>query len=284
MTVPAHGSATVPLSVTMPAAPGDHPESVQFTANNGASTSLPVARRTLIPSKGGAFDTTITSTVGRDIGQISTFNLDVPAGKKDVDVNFHTADASPDNKMTFYLVDPNGNVAATDATPTTTVRGVGAGTPTADAALVVANPVPGRWEIDVELDLTTSGKEFTQDVAGTVGYDRSSVFAYDLPQGATAKAGSSTPQYFRITNTTGIGRSFTLSSAQGDLTGGAVATPVYLAPGSTALFTADLVPTAAAGSTVSGSVVVSSNTSVTNGSQQIATLPYSYTVAAASAQ
>lgn len=284
VTVPAHGSATIPLSVTMPTAPGDHPESVQFTANNGASTSLPVARRTLIPSKGGAFDTTITSTVGREVGQISTFDIDVPAGKKDIDVNFHTADASPDNKMTFYLIDPNGNVAATDATPTSTARGVGAGRPTADAALVKANPVPGRWEIDVELDLTTSGKEFSQDVAGTVGYDRSSAYAYDLPQGDTITAGSSTPQFFRVTNTTGIGRSFRLSSALGDLTGGAVSTPIYLAPGSTALFTANLVPTASAGTKVSGAVVVSSNTSVTNGSQQITTLPYRYTVGAAGSQ
>ena len=284
VTVPAHGSATVPLSVTMPAAPGDHPESVQFTATNGASTSLPVARRTLIPSKGGAFDTTITSTVGRDIGQISTFNIDVPAGQKDIDVNFHTEDASADNRMTFYLVDPNGDVVATDATPTTTVQGVGAGTPVADAALVQANPVPGRWEIDVELNLTASGKEFTQDVAGTVGFDKSSAFAYNLPRGGTVKAGSSTPLDLRVTNTTGIGRSFQLSSAAGDVTGGAVSTPIYLAPGSTALFTANLTPAAAAGSTVDGTLVVNSNTSVHGGSQQIATLPYSYTVGAASAQ
>jgi hypothetical protein len=63
-----------------------------------------------------------------------------------------------------------------------------------------------------------------------------------------------------------------------------VSTPIYLAPGATALFTANLVPTASAGTAVSGNVVVSSNTSVLNGHQQIATLPYSYTVAAASAQ
>ena len=284
VTVPAHGSATVPLNVTMPAAPGDHPESVQFAASNGAKTSLPIARRTLIPSTGGAFDTTITSSVGREVGQISTFNIDVPAGKKDIDVNFHTADASPDNPMTFWLLDPNGDVVATDATPTSTVQGIGSGTPEADAALVQANPAPGRWEIDVELDLTTSGKEFTQDVAGTVGFDKSSAFAYNLPQGATIASGSSTPLDFRVTNTTGIGRSFSLSSAAGDLSGGAVSTPIYLAPGSTALFTANLVPVAVPGTTVTGAVVVSSNTSVHGSTQQIATLPYSYTVGAASAQ
>lgn len=284
VTVRAHGSVTIPLNVTMPAAPGDHPESVQFQASDGALASVPVLRRTLIPATGGAFHTTITSTVGREVGQISTFNIDVPAGKKDLDVNLHTADASPDNRMTFYLLDPAGDVVATDATPTTTVQGVGASRPEADAALIQADPAPGRWEIDIELDLTTSGKEFTQDVAGTVGYDKSSAFAYNLPHGATIAAGSSTPLFFRVTNTTGIGRSFSLSSALNDLSGGAVSTPIYLAPGSTALFTANLVPTASVGVTANGEVVVSSNTSDNNGKQQIATLPYAYTVGAASAQ
>jgi hypothetical protein len=186
--------------------------------------------------------------------------------------------------MSFYLLDPAGDVVATDATPTTTVQGVGAGQPEADAALVQADPAPGRWEIDVELDLTTSGKEFTQDVAGTVGYDKSSAFAYNLPKGATIAAGSSTPLFFRVTNTTGIGRSFSLGSALNDLSGGAVSTPIYLAPGSTALFTANLGPTASSGVKVSGQVVVSSNTSDHNGKQQIATLPYAYTVGAASAR
>jgi len=283
MTIPAHSSVSVPLSVAMPATPGDHPESVQFAASNGAQTSLPVLRRTLIPAAGGAFDTAITSTVGRDIGQISTYNIDVPQGKKDIDVNFHTADASPDNQFTFYLIDPNGNVVAMDATPTTTVQGLGASNPSADAALIQANPIPGRWEIDIVLDLTVSGKEFTQDVAGTVGYDKSSAFAYNLPTSAsdTLAQGSSTPLDFRVTNTTGIGRSFNLGSTAGDLSGGAVSTPIYLAPGTTALFTANLTPSATAGTVVTGAVVVTSNTSETGSTQQITTLPYTYTVGAA---
>lgn len=164
--VPAHGSATVPLRVAMPAAPGDHPESVRFVASNGARTSLPIARRTLIPSAGGTFATTITSSVGRGVGQISTYNLDVPQGKPALSVNFTTPDASADNKFTFFLIDPTGTVAARASAPTTD----GAGNPVVDSTLTVANPMAGRWEIDVELNLTVSGKEFTQVVAGTAGY------------------------------------------------------------------------------------------------------------------
>jgi len=73
--IPAHTSVAVPLRVLMPTTPGDHPESVQFTADNGARTSLPVVRRTLIPSAGGTFNTTITSTVGRGVGQIARTTL-----------------------------------------------------------------------------------------------------------------------------------------------------------------------------------------------------------------
>ncbi|HEX3788070.1 MAG TPA: S8 family serine peptidase, partial [Pseudonocardiaceae bacterium] len=102
--IPARSSANVPLKIAMPTAPGDHPESVQFTSLTGAKTSVPVARRTLIPSGGGNFTTTITSTVGRQVGQISTFNLDVPQGKQDLDVSFSTPDASADNKFTFFLL------------------------------------------------------------------------------------------------------------------------------------------------------------------------------------
>ncbi|HTI21030.1 MAG TPA: S8 family serine peptidase [Kutzneria sp.] len=272
ITIPAHAGVDVPLSVDMPAAPGDHPESVQFVAGNGARTSLPVQRRTLIPGAGGKFTTTITSTVGRQVGQVSTFNIDVPAGKKDLDVNFHTADASPDNVLTYYLIDPDGKVVTTDTSPTTTVQGVGATQPIADAALVTANPKPGRWEIDVVLRLTVSGNEFTQQMAGTVGYDRSDAFAYNLPSG-TVSAGRTV--FFRVTNTTGIGRTLRLTSTAGDITFGA---PIYLAAGSTSLFTGTFKPVAAPGTAVSGTVNVLSNTSVANGSQTLAVLPYGYTV------
>src|SRR6185436_14680858 len=92
-TIAAHGSATIPLQVAFPNAPGDHPESVQFVAANGAKTSLAIARRTLVPSAGGEFDTQITATVGRGIGQISTFNVNVPAGRPDLGVTVTTPDA-----------------------------------------------------------------------------------------------------------------------------------------------------------------------------------------------
>lgn len=289
VTIPAHGSATVPLSVAFPAAPGDHPESVQFTGSTGAHTSLPVSRRTLIPSTGGSFSTTITSTVGRDIGQLSSYDVDVPPGEKDLDVAFHTADTSPNNTYTYYLVDPNGHLVVQDATPGTTGRGIGAKNRAGDAYLSVANPVDGRWEVDVQLDLTVSGKEFTQTVAGTLSFNQARVDDYGtLPTSSATKIGRSTPVDVRVTNTTTVGRTFLLVPSGKDITGGAVTTGVYLPPGVSGLLTANLVPTAKPGTAVRGTLAVSCATSVPTlfgprftdpaGVESIAVLPYAYTV------
>jgi hypothetical protein len=145
----------------MPTTPGDHPESVQFTARNGAAASVPVARRSLIPGNGGTFQTLITSTVGRMIGQLNTYQINVPSGRSSLSATFRTADTSPDNRYTFYLVSPGGTVVATAGTPNTS------STP-GTAQVAAASPVAGTWTIDVELNLTVSGKEFTQTVDAAV--------------------------------------------------------------------------------------------------------------------
>jgi len=161
VTIPAHTSVSVPLRVAMPASPGDHAESIQFTARNGAAVSVPVARRSLIPAHGGTFQTLITSTVGRMIGQLNTYQINVPSGRSSLTATFRTADTSPDNKYTFYLVNPAGTVVATAGTPnTSSTPGV--------AQISTASPVAGTWTIDVELNLTVSGKEFTQTVDAAV--------------------------------------------------------------------------------------------------------------------
>ncbi|HEY2505908.1 MAG TPA: hypothetical protein VGI58_05290 [Streptosporangiaceae bacterium] len=161
--IPAHSSVSVPLHVAMPFQPGDHPESLQLSASDGASIALPIARRTLIPSAGGTFQTLITATTARDVGQISTYEINVPAGKPDLDVSFQTADDSADNIFNYYLVNPSGAVVATATTPQPVN-----GEPTGDAELTTADPVAGNWQIDVVLKLNVSGKEFTQTVDGSV--------------------------------------------------------------------------------------------------------------------
>ena len=275
VTIAPHSSATVPLEIAMPRAPGDHPESVQFTADDGATLSLPVARRTLIPSAGGTFQAMITSSVGRGVGQIATYDVNVPAGEKDIDVAFSTPDASADNNYTYWLINPSGSVVAEDATPTTTI--VGSTTPVALADLIALSPAPGTWEIDVELNLTVSGLEFRQVVTGTVAYNQvQPVTASGLPAGAgtTLTAGTGYPASVTVTNTASAGRTFTVRSTAGDITG---ITPAYIPAGQTGTVAFAVTPAAASGTVVTGVLTVTSNTSVTNQADTFASLPYTYT-------
>jgi hypothetical protein len=82
--------------------------------------------------------------------------------------------------MTLFLVNPAGTSVATHTVTTgnpprtRTVNGVPLttqtvnGTPMQTVTFHVPNPMAGTWEIDVRLDLTSSGKEFTQTVVGDV--------------------------------------------------------------------------------------------------------------------
>ena len=171
-----HSSANVPLSIALPQAPGDAPESVQFTSPNGLESSVPIARRTLIPSAGGSFGATLTSSVSRGAGQIKTFYVDVPRGKNDLDVSFNAPDHAADDPVYYYLFSPsdlastgpenfNFSAHAIDATPTS-------GNPTGNASLITPDPQPGLWEIDVMQGATTDGTVFSQTVAGAVAYNQ----------------------------------------------------------------------------------------------------------------
>jgi hypothetical protein len=163
VTIAARSSATIPLRVSMPVQTGDHPESLELSASNGALDSVPIARRTLIPSQGGNFVTQIIGTSARDIGQLDTYEINVPAGAPALTVALHATDDSAHNPFTYYLVNPSGTVVETTTTPQTVN-----GEPSGDTELTTTDPVAGLWQIDVALKLTVSGNEFNQYVFGTV--------------------------------------------------------------------------------------------------------------------
>ena len=171
ITIAAHSSATVPLTIKLPAVPGDHPESVRFTSNQGAVTTVPITRRTLIPAAGGTFTTTLGSSVARNSGPLKTFQIVVPPGHTNLQVVFNTADASADNVIDYFLVEPNGVSSFNAQTPSTTGFGHRSTNPKGYAAFAIAHPPKGLWTVQVMLDLTTSGKEFTQTVHGSFTFD-----------------------------------------------------------------------------------------------------------------
>jgi hypothetical protein len=261
VTIAPRSSVSVPLGIALPRAPGDHPESVQFTGPNGLETSVPIARRTLIPSAGGSFSATLTSSVSRGPGQIKTFYVNVPPGKNDLDVSFTAPDHNTDDPVYYYLFSPadlqpavteSGNIAVTavDATPT-------AGNPTGNASLIAADPQPGLWEIDVMQGATTDGTEFSQTVTGAIAYNRlAAVTETGLPTSTTIAPGSSVPITVTVKNTTNHAGMFELQPSGNDISGGSVTTPTELAAGATGTLTATLSPTAASGTAVTGTLSV----------------------------
>jgi hypothetical protein len=266
VTILPHSSASVPLSIALPRAAGDAPESVQFTSSNGLVSSVPIARRTLIPSAGGSsFSATLTSSVSRGPGQIKTFYVNVPRGQKDLDVSFNAPDHNANDPVYYYLFSPADlqpavtesgfiDVHAVDATPTS-------GNPTGNASLITPNPQPGLWEIDVMQGATTDGTEFSQTVTGTVGYNQlAPVTETGLPTSTTIGSASSVPIAVTVTNTTNHVGFFELQPSGNDISGGNTATPEELATGATGTLTATLSPTAAAGTAVNGTLSVIDST------------------------
>jgi hypothetical protein len=226
------------------------------------------------------------TSVGRNQGSPnSLFFVDVPAGQQEMSVSLNTADANPDNPYTYELFSPSGTEVVSDATPTTTLQGIGSTTPTALANLSVANPAPGRWLIVVVLNLTTSGKEFSQVVNGDVTFNNSGVTVLGgLPTSASTTLAQNTakPVLLRVTNTTGVGRTFTFTSSQPSPADIAPAS-TYIPAGVTELVTLQLTPTAAPGTVVTGNLGVSTTTSAAGGRRApnqstVAILPYTYTV------
>ncbi len=270
--IPAHSSASVPLSIAMPQAPGDAPESVQFTGLGGlVGTSVPIARRTLIPSAGGSFGATLTSSVSRGPGQIKTFYVNVPPGANDLDVTFNAPDHNVNDPVYYYLFSPadlepgvtesgNIDVTAIDTTPTPD-------NPTGNASLTATDPQPGLWEIDVMQGATTDGTEFSQTVTGTVAYNQlAPITETGLPTSAstTIGSGSSVPITVTVKNTTNHAAFFLLQPSGNDITGGNTATPEQLGPGATGTLTATLSPTAASGTVVNGTLSVIESTDLTD--------------------
>jgi hypothetical protein len=282
VTIPPRSSVSVPLRIALPRAPGDAPESVQFTARSGLESSVPIARRTLIPSAGGSFRATLTSSVSRGPGQIKTFYVDVPQGENDLDVSFYAPDHSADDPVYYYLFSPadlepvvtesgNIDVTAIDTTPTPD-------NPTGNASLIAPDPQPGLWEIDVMQGATTDGTEFSQAVTGVVAYNQlAPVTETGLPTSTSTSidSGSSVPITVTVTNTTNHVGYFELQPSGNDISGGNTVTPEEVAAGATGTLTATLSPTAAAGSAVNGILSVIDSTDW-GGSEPALGFPASY--------
>lgn len=198
-TVPAGGTADFPVDLTLPQQAGDAPASLQFDTASGGHLSVPVARRTLL---GQSFTATVTGGVGRDVGQILAYDLDVPAGHHSLTVDLTAQD--PDTLLEYFLIDPEGQIAARDINLT----GTDGTTPTTAASLTANRPATGRWRLLVELPDAVSGQDIGEKVIGSVRYDAVSVTPMGLPDDPARQVtrDSTVTATVRVTNTGPAGR------------------------------------------------------------------------------
>jgi Subtilase family len=220
VSIPAHSSASIPVSIPFPAAAGQHAESIQFAGSEGGAVSVPVTTQTLIPSAGGNFVANLASSVARGQGPMLTYQIDVPSGEPGLNVNFHTADISADNVIGAALTAPSSpgggagsNVVDYAQTPIAALQP--GSSPITRTELSVPNPEPGLWTIQVTLDETASGKEFTQNVYGNASYGAVPTFsANNVPDSASVSlpVGSNVNFSVTVTNTGTKSGAYTLAA------------------------------------------------------------------------
>lgn len=183
------------VQVTTPATGGDTTENVVVASSNGATTSVPVVLRSLVPLNGnsGTFTGTITGGNARSSSpaQSNSWAFDVPAGKKDLRVGVTVA-KDPNLVMQGVLISPNG----TPIDAETNVAFDGSGNIASYAAGVSAttvNPAAGRWRFVLNVLNPVSGAELGQTFNGQVAFDQDQATAPGLPNNTKTKLAAGKP-------------------------------------------------------------------------------------------
>jgi subtilisin family serine protease len=196
-------SRKVSVSLPVPPTGGDAVDTLAFGTSAGRSVAVPVVVRAVVPTTGGtgAFAGTITGGNARSYSPAQTFSyaFDVPSGKHDLDVAVTLA-KDPGDLLEGVLVDPAGE------TPSISSNVLPDGSATgASMENTVANPLPGRWRYVVVVQNPVTGKEFAQDFAGSVGFDKvrvsTSAGAAQSVALAAQAPGAATGRQFTVTVT-----------------------------------------------------------------------------------
>ena len=186
-------SVAVQVRTSTPAQPGDASGAIVVQSSpahgggSSTSTTVPVTLRSLIPAGNSTFSGTVTGGNGRApiSGQEFFYQLDVPAGKPELNATITVQD--PGNQFGAYLINPQGEAVAyaTNMTPGTTTSvppNQQVGAQLTGAQLHTLNPGPGRWRLAVVFAPVVSGNEL------------SSPFQVSVNQQAVPASGAGLPE------------------------------------------------------------------------------------------
>lgn len=172
LTLPAGGTGYVSVRVPASARAGDVSASLQLTSPY-LSTSLPLSLRTLVPTAAttSTFSGEITGGNGRggSGAQSNTYYLDVPAGRAALSIGVDlTNQFAPDETITAYLVDPNGQPLSS----TSNVRASAQGNASYQGGLQMyrRSPQAGRWKLVLQVANPVNGVQVSQPFTGTVSF------------------------------------------------------------------------------------------------------------------
>jgi hypothetical protein len=174
-------SRTVTVRTTAPANEATA-DSLVLTGRFGQATTVPVITRAVQRvsfGRAARFSGTFQDANGRAFSpaQTDTYLFDVPRGASDLDVNLTVPGASP-NGIVAHLSDPSGEPVANDLNQ----RPSGAATVTDNGLQIVhANPVPGVWQLTVELMNPVGGAPLPQPFSGSVTLNGAHVVAEGVP-------------------------------------------------------------------------------------------------------
>ena len=178
-------SQQVTVTTTAPASDASA-ASLVLTGRFGQTTTVPIVTRAVqqvSAATPATFSGTFRNGNGRSFApaQTDTYLFDVPAGAKDLTVDLALS-GTPANQVIAHLSDPSGEPVSTDTSYLPSPTG---STAYSGLEQVHARPVPGRYQLTVELLNPISGAALPQSYRGTVRLNGARVSATGIPSSGT---------------------------------------------------------------------------------------------------
>ena len=198
-TLQAGASRTLTVTTSAPGA-GSTAASLVLSGASPTST-LPVVTTAVSPvtKDGVTLSGTFNKGNGRSFSpaQTDTYLLDVPAGRRALNVDLEQPTANPNN-VSVYLVSPEGEPLGLETNQKAVFGGGTVFAPGLTTATV--SPAPGRWTLVVVLNNPVSGAALPQPYTATVSFRSLTVKARKLPHGERLTAGRAATAQVTITN------------------------------------------------------------------------------------